>query len=289
MYQLLKFGRARLKDKYIGLQYRKFWMGAFGVCSLLLAPAAASASTLISQSYFTNSSVPTGAIVSLQKNSTDHVDGANTENAKYLLGVVIDSNNSELSISSDKANQVHVATSGNEPVLVSDINGKIAVGDPITASPVKGVGMKATGNVKVVGVAQDSFPNSSASKQTYKDQHGQQQSLQLGQISVLINVAYYYKQPDKTIIPPALQNVADALAGKKVNTLPIIISIGIFFVTLIVVVSIIYSMIHGSIISVGRNPLSQAAVYRNVIHLSALIVLILGVAVGAIYMILAKF
>jgi hypothetical protein len=217
------------------------------------------------------------------------VENATTDNTNYLLGVIVDSDNSEISITSDKSNQVHVATNGVEPVLVSDINGSIAVGDPITASPVKGVGMKATGNVKIVGVAQQAFPNSTATKQSYKDQKGSQQTLQLGQVPVQVNVAYYFKQPDKTIIPSALQNVADALAGKKVNTLPILISIGIFFMTLFIVVIIIYSMIHGSIISVGRNPLSQAAVYRNVIHLSALIVLILGVAVGSIYMILAKF
>jgi len=105
----------------------------------------------------------------------------------------------------------------------------------------------------------------------------------------LVNVSYYYRQPDKTLIPPALQNIADSLAGKKVNALPILISIGIFLVTLLVVVSIIYSLIHSSIISVGRNPMSQAAVYRNVIQLSALVIVILGVAVGAIYMVLTKF
>jgi hypothetical protein len=102
-------------------------------------------------------------------------------------------------------------------------------------------------------------------------------------------VAYFYKQPDKTIIPQALQNVANALAGKKVNALPILISVGIFFIMLIIVVSIIYSLIHSSIISVGRNPMSQAAVYRNVIQLSGLVIVIIGVSVGAIYMVLTRF
>jgi hypothetical protein len=110
----------------------------------------------------------------------------------------------------------------------------------------------------------------------------------IGQVPVLINVAYYYKQPDKTIIPSVLQSLANALAGKKVNPLPILISLGIFIVTMIIVVSIVYSMIHSSIISVGRNPLSQAAVYRNVIQLSGLVILLLGVAVGSIYMILTR-
>jgi hypothetical protein len=172
--------------------------------------------------------------------------------------------------------------------LVSDINGKITAGDPITASPIASVGMKATGNVKVIGTAQDTFPNSTAKQQTYTDQKNQKHSATLGEIPVLISVAYYYKQPDKTLIPPAIQNLANAFAGKNVNSLPILISIGIFVLTLTIVASIIYAMIRSSIISVGRNPMAQSAVLRNVIQLSALVTGVLGVAVISIYLVLTK-
>jgi hypothetical protein len=256
---------------------------------LLLVPAIAAADTLISQGYLTDSSLPVGSIVSLQQNSSEIVNAATTNTSNNILGVVIGSDGSQVSVSSGQTNQVQVATNGVEQVLISDINGNISQGDAITASPIGGVGMKATGNSKVVGIAQGSFPNSTASQQTYTDQSGQKHSVKLGQVSVLVNVAYYYKQPDKTLIPPALQNVANALAGKTVNSLPILISIGIFIVTLVVVVSIIYALIHSSIISVGRNPMSQSAVYRNVIQISALVVAILAVAVLAIYMVLTKF
>jgi len=252
-------------------------------------PALAGATTLISQSFIAKGNPTVGLMVSLQRGSSDHVEPTTTDNVKNILGVVVDSDTSQLSISSDKGNQVHVATSGVVQVLVSDINGNIATGDQITASPISGIGMKATGSVQVLGVAQDAFPNATAAKQAYKDQKGQQQSVQLGEVPVLVNVAYYYKQPEKTLIPTAIQNVANALAGKKVNALPILVSIGIFIVTMLIVVSIIYSMIHSSIISVGRNPMSQAAIYRNVLQLSALVVVILGVAVGSIYMVLTKF
>jgi hypothetical protein len=262
------------------------WLLAFAI--LLAVPAAAHADTLISQSYLSSDSLVPGTIVGLKKNSSDTVEPASSTTSAYILGVIIDNSGSQLSISSNKSNQVHVATNGVEPILVSDINGTIGVGDPITSSPIKGVGMKATDNVKIVGVAQEAFPNGSASKQTYKDQKGQQQTVKLGQISTLVNVAYFYKQPDKTIIPSAIQNIANALAGKKVNALPILISIGIFVMAMIVVVSIVFSLIRNSIISVGRNPMAQSAVYRNVIQLSLLIILILGVAVGSIFMILAK-
>ncbi len=267
----------------------RFWTSSLVAAAILLFTAVAGASSLLSQSFVADGSLPLGSIVSLKKGTTDHVTAAYTDNSKYIFGVVVDSESSQLSVTNGQSNQVHVATSGIEQVLVSDINGNIEVGDPITASPIKAVGMKATSNAKIVGIAQDNFPNGNVTNESYKDGKGQKQTVKLGQMSVLVNVSYYYKQPDKTIIPSAIQNLANALAGRKVNALPVIISIGIFFVSLIVVVSIVYSMIHSSIISVGRNPMSQAAVYRNVVQLSILVLIILGVAVGSIYMVLTRF
>jgi len=285
----MAIGRAKMAG-YFNLKSRRLRVVLLLVLgSFVLVPAAAFATTLISQGYLSNGNLPTGSIVSLEHNSSTVVDAATTATASNILGVVIDSGGSQVSISSGQSNQVQVTTNGIEPVLVSDINGTISQGDSITASPIAGVGMKATGNTKVVGIAQDTFPNNTSDQQTYNDQSGQKHNVKLGQVSVLVNVAYYYKQPDKTLIPTALQNVANALAGKTVNSLPIIISVVIFIVTLIVVASMIYALIHSSIISVGRNPMSQAAVYRNVIQISGLVIIILAVAVGAIYMVLTKF
>jgi hypothetical protein len=110
----------------------------------------------------------------------------------------------------------------------------------------------------------------------------------VAQIPLLVNVSYFYKQPDKTIIPAGIQNIANGIAGRKVDSLPILVSAGIFVIMLIVVVSIIYTMIRSSIISIGRNPMSQSAVYRDLIQLSALVLGILTVGVVAIYMVLTK-
>lgn len=256
------------------------------VCVL---PATSHSLSPISQDYSTPNPLPLGSIVSLEKDSSDRVDASTTSNVDYIIGVVISGDTSPLSLTSAGNNHVQVATTGVVPILVSNINGDVTVGDQITASPIAGVGMKATGNVKVVGIAQSDLASSSnTEKQSYTDKAGKKHEILLGEIQVLVNVAYYFKQPDRTIIPTAIQNVANALAGKTVNTLPIIISMVIFFVTLLVVVTLIYTMIHGSIISVGRNPMSQAAVYRNMIQLSGLVIIILGVAVVAIYLILTK-
>jgi len=266
----------------------RLWLASMALVIFAL-PLVANATTSISQGYSTTDKLAIGSIVSLQNDTSDHVVAANTSNVNSLLGVVINSDNSIITVSNGQDDQVQVATSGMIPVLVSDINGAIVQGDQITSSPVTGVGMKATGSTKVIGIAQGAPTNSYDSKQTYKDSNGKEQPIILGQVNVLINVSYYYKQPDKTIVPQAIQNLANALAGKTVSTLPIIISAGIFITTLIVVVSIVYSMIRNSIISVGRNPMSQSAVYRDVIQLSALVLGILAVAVVAIYVILTRF
>jgi hypothetical protein len=227
-------------------------------------------------------------LVSLQKDSSDYVNPATPQNVNNLIGVVVSASSSPLSLYSSQANQVQVASNGVAQVLVSDINGDVFAGDQITASPISGVGMKATTNTKVVGVAQTNLAGNDTSKQSYTDKKGRKHSVEIGQVPVLISVSYYFKQPDKTLIPAAIQNIANALAGKTVNSLPILVSLGIFIITIIVVVSIIYAMIHSSIISVGRNPMSQSAIYRNLVQLSVLVIGILGAAMVAIYVILVR-
>lgn len=280
-----QIGTVKLPASLQSLRDVRIWLVAAVLISFAL-PLTAKALTSISQGYSASEKVSLGSIVSLKKNSSDQVDAATISNVDNLLGVTISDSSSLLSVTNGNSNQIQVATGGTVQVLVSDINGSIERGDHITASPIAGVGMKATGNVRVIGVAQGDFTN--GTKQSYKDKDGREKSVKLGQVPVLVNVAYYFKEPDKTIVPASLQSLANALAGKNVSTLPIIISAGIFLVTLIVVSSIIYSMIRSSIISVGRNPMSQSAIYRDLIQLSALVLGILAVALIAIYLVLTR-
>lgn len=275
---------SRHLTEYSGKKYFLLTVLLFG----LAIPATAHAVTTISQGFSTaDSKVRLGSIVSLIDNSSDEVVTSSSKNVNAILGVVIDSSNTLLALSSGQSNQIQVATGGVVDTLVSSINGTVSAGDEITASPINGVGMKATNNTRVVGVAQQALNTTDGTQQDYTDSTGKHTTI-VGEIPVLVNVSYYYKQPDKTLIPSTIQNLANALAGKNVQPLPILVSVGIFIITLIVVVSIIYSMIHSSIISVGRNPMSQSAIYRDIIQLSVLVLGILAVAIVAIYMILTR-
>jgi hypothetical protein len=254
----------------------------------LALPLTAHALTTISQSYATESKLPLGSLVSLEKNTSDRVVASNIANVDSLFGVVINSDSSLLSLSGNQDTQAQVATSGTLQVLVSTINGTISKGDHITASPISGVGMKATGNVRIIGIAQGELTETNGTKQTYKDKDGVEHTVMLGQVPIIVNVAYFFKEPEKTLIPSAIQNVANSLAGKPVKTLPIIVSAAIFIIMLIVVSSITYSMIRSSIISVGRNPLSQSAIYRDLIQLSGIVLVILAVGLISIYLVLTR-
>ncbi|MDB5183946.1 MAG: rane protein of unknown function [Candidatus Saccharibacteria bacterium] len=260
-------------------------LGLFGIIVLCTA-LPAYAITPISQSYLAADTIPIGSLVSLKDNTSDQIVPSTVEDAGNLFGVTINDGSSLLSISTSKGKQIQVATSGTVPVIVSDYNGTINQGDSITASPIAGVGMKATDNVRIIGLAQTDLR--SGQKQTVKLKDGTQREVLLAQIPLLVNVSYFFKQPDKSIIPETVQKVIDGIAGKKVDTLPIIISGGIFIIMLIVVMSIIYTMIRSSIISIGRNPLSQSSVYRNLLQLSVLVLIILSAGIAAIYFILTK-
>ena len=258
---------------------------AVGVVVFLLA-ATAYASTIISRTYKTDEEPPIGSIVSLAEDTDDEVKLSTAENADNMVGVVANENHSMISLSGMQEDEVPIATDGTFDVLVSDINGEVNRGDHIAASPIAGIGMQATSNTRVVGIAQRDLTIDNGEVDTYTDAEGQEHEVLLGEVPAMINVAHYFVEPEQTIIPAAIQEISNAIAGRHVEPLPIIISSIIFIVTLIAVASIIFSMIRSSIISVGRNPMSQPAVYRNVIQLTALVLGILSVATVSIYLIL---
>lgn len=270
------------------LQHVRVKLALLGALITLLLPAVAHAITPLSQGYTSSDTLAFGSIVSLENSASDIVHAATAQTAGNMLGIVINDRTTLLSLDTGKSSQVQVATSGVVQVLVSNINGDVRAGDEITASPIAGVGMKATANTKVIGISQGDLKGNNANKETYTDKAGKKHDVMIGQVPLQVNVAYYYKQPDKTIIPSTVQNIANAMAGKTVSTLPIVISAAIFIVMMIVVASIVYSMVRSSIISVGRNPMSQSAIYRDMVQMSALVVGILVVGIVSIYMILTR-
>ncbi|HWZ65227.1 MAG TPA: hypothetical protein VNX65_00335 [Patescibacteria group bacterium] len=247
--------------------------------------ATAQGAAAISQGFKTNeTNLATGALVSFESGSQAVVQLANNARANQLLGVVGDKPLVEI-----KGNdqEIKVIVSGSAPVLVSDINGVIKSGDRIATSPIDGVGMKATTSSQVIGTAETDFSNISTVEKTIADRSGKQQKIHTGLLSASINVTYYSPDEKKTFIPVFLQQLTSSIAGgRTVSPVRILIATTALLMGFMSIGVLLYSSVRSSIISIGRNPLSERAVNKSLIEVGITSIGILLAMLIAIYLVL---
>jgi hypothetical protein len=261
-----------------------------GVVSLTLLPLSAGASaadtTAISQGFVVKGEVTTGALVSFADTAERNtVQAANSETVEKLVGVIGQKPLVELS---DGTKQTQVVTNGAVLALVSDINGDIKSGDKITASPVSGIGMKAVESVQVVGTAQQDFSDAQqVSEQRAVNSEGVSQTIRVGLLPIQVNVAYYQAPEDELAFLPAfLQRFANAVAGRSVGPIRVLISLVLLLAGFGGVAVLLSSSVGSSIISIGRNPLSAQAVHRSLFEVGAIALGVLLVMLIAVYLVL---
>jgi hypothetical protein len=255
---------------------------AFGVSTLLPGIVAASS---LSVGYTTTQQLPSGSLVSPDSQKTGAVVAANSIANNNLLGVAVGS--STVTVTQDNST-VQVSTDGITYVLVSSINGSIKNGDRVTASPLDGIGMKATDSGKVVGVAQGDLTSSSLNAQTKSvtDVHGAKKDIIIGMVPLTINVAYFQPPESRTVVPKLFRDLSSSISGKQVSMNRLWGSLGIMLITLIIVVVLLYGAVRSSIGAIGRNPLAKSAIQRSMSKVIGLALVILGVCSGVIYLIL---
>lgn len=266
------------KSKYLGL----------GVGILLLLVAVSSLSvegaSSIAQGFQTSDkSVVPGALVSLKGNTPNTVELSTVSNLEQLIGVAGSSSLIELS---NGAASVQVVTSGVTSTLVSDINGDIKNGDKITASPIEGVGMKATTSTLVVGTAQANLSSAKTETRTITDKSGHEATVSIGAIAVQVDKVFYEPSGQNTFLPSSFQNFANSLAGHQVSAVRIVIATLLVLLLFAAVIILLYSAVRSSIISIGRNPLSENAVRKSLLEVGLTIVGVLAFTVITIYLIL---
>ena len=267
----------RVRRAFIPVQ-----LGLLGLC-LLLPTAVVAAS--ISVGYLTTQALPSGAIVAPDSQNNGAVVPADSDSNSNILGVVVV--DSTLAVSQANT-QVQVTTEGVAKVLVSNINGSVNKGDRIIASPLAGIGMKATETGKVLGVAQDSLSAKSTGVQyqTVTDKLGKQKQVMVGLVPLTINITTYQPDTGQTALPGFIKDVSGAISGKSVSPTRIWSSLIILLVTLLVVVVLLYGAVRSSIGAIGRNPLAKSAIQRSMTRVILLAVFILSVSSSAIYVIL---
>jgi hypothetical protein len=243
---------------------------------------ASAASSNLSHSYQSSEAIPNGSIVSLDPQHTGYVQLANVQNGARLLGVALASKDSLLAVNSGSA-PVQVALSGSVNTLVSTLNGDVKVGDQISVSPFGGVGMKTTAGAHVVGIAQTGFSHTSpdATTESVKDKSGTSRNIQVGyvRLSIAIGTASNGATGGGQNLN-FLQKLIKSLTGHTISTVRILLSMVVTVISLVSLVTLIYASVYGSIISIGRNPLAQHAVFRTLT--SVMIMAVLTVAIASV-------
>lgn len=254
--------------------------------SVLLTPAIASAqsSSAIAQGFTVDNGkgdIVAGALVSV-KTGTQSVELATADTTDQLVGVV---DQSPLLVLSGGSQEAQVVLGGTANVLVSDINGPIKAGDHITTSPIVGVGMKATSDTRIVGVAQSDLDASKAQTQTINDSNGSQHTVHIGRVATQISLANY-QAPGSNFLPPFLQDIANNVAGRQVSVVRVLISTVVVLISFVGMAIFIFSAARSAMISIGRNPLASASIRRSLYQVGAITVGTWGATLLACYLIL---
>lgn len=254
---------------------------------MIASPLGAQGVSSIAQGFqASGANIVEGALVSLKPDMPNTVELANPERIEKLVGIVGDNPLIELS---DGASALQVVTSGVTLALVSDINGDIQTGDRITASPIEGVGMKATQSGVVVGTAQASLSSVGVSTRTMADKNGTQQEVRIGLIPLQVDTVFFAGEQTgnrSSIIPGAIQDLVNNIAGRQVSAVRILVAAILLALLFISVVVLLYSAVRSSIISIGRNPLSENAVHKSLFQVGLTVVGLLAFTVILIYLIL---
>jgi hypothetical protein len=247
----------------------------------------AASSGAISQDYQSNTSgITAGELLSLSSASSSTVEPANsTTNVSSLIGVAADKPLLELSGKGKRS--VQVVVGGTSSALVSDINGPVKVGDKITASPISGVGMKAISSAEVVGIAQADLASVQTVTRSVAGKDGKQVNIKIGQLPIAVVVEYYSisaaSGTASSFVPPFLQSIANQLTGKQVSPLRVLFGAVLLIMGFAAVTFMLYVAIRSGIISIGRNPLAEAALRKGLVDVIIAALGVLTVTAVVVY------
>lgn len=260
--------------------------GIAGILFLLSLSPVGAVSANLSRSYTAAGSLPNGSLVSLSQQTSDQVELADLDNGSRLIGVILPNKDSLLAVDPG-AGKAQVATSGTADALVSTLGGPIKVGDEIGVSPFSGIGMKANPGTRIIGLAQSEFQrgSSGSTEQEVTDKSGKKSRISVGFVRVSIAIA-----TDGSISKDAhqngLQRFVQGLTGHNVSTTRVLISLTIAIIALLILVTLTYAAIYGSIVSIGRNPLAKYAVFRTLTSVLGIALLTAAFAGASIYFLL---
>jgi hypothetical protein len=223
--------------------------------SILAVPLSAKADNVIA-GYTSKQTIQPGLIVALDDPKAKTVKAATANNLNAIYGVSVDPSDAPITLVGDNT-QVFVATTGTYQVLVSVENGAIKTGDYISMSSIDGIGAKANVSQPVIlGRAASGF-NGTSNVVTSHDNKA------IGRIYVNIGVAKNPISNTDPTLPSFLRKVANGLANKSVPVIRVYTALMIFIISILAALTILWSGVKSSLISLGRNPLSKKAIFSG--------------------------
>jgi len=224
----------------------------------------AATSANISHPYKSTVSLQPGTLVSLDSQRSGYILPANTGNGVRLIGVVVSSQDSLVAVDANSG-MAQVAIRGTANTLVSNVGGDIKAGDRISVSPFSGVGMKATGGYMAIGTAQTSFNAHSPGviSQDVTDKSGHHQSITVGYIRLNIAISSTNGGPAKEL--SGFQKIGHNLTGRTISTFRIVTSLIVTLLTIVIVITLLYASVFGSVSSISRNPMAKRAVLGSLV------------------------
>jgi hypothetical protein len=213
------------------------------------------------------------------------VELSTVDNLDRMLGIA--GENALIELSNDEGT-VQVITTGEAFALVSDINGDVEIGDKITASPIAGVGMKALTSTLVVGTAQANLSSVETETRTVRDKEGNSRTVRIGALPVQVDKGFYNvaQGGQSSFVPQALQDFANSIAGRSVSPIRVMIAGLLILFMFITVAALLYSSVRSSIISIGRNPLSERAIHKSLLRVGVTVCGVMVLTLLIIYLIL---
>lgn len=242
---------------------------AVAIVTATLLLSSVTAAAYIATEYRTDEDMTVGSLVALG------ADGG-------IVPASVDSSNYMGVVTAQGEDAVEVATSGVVPVLVSDRQGEVKVGDRIGLSDIAGVAAKWLGGNSSVGIAKTDPKNWHEIDVASED--GTSQKIRVASVGTQLIKDEGSSQSGNPFMG-ALQRTADGLAGKPVATWRVIAALLIGLGGVVLSFTLLFASSRQSFFSLGRNPLASGAIMGGLWRVAVVSVIIIGASLATAYLI----
>lgn len=221
-----------------------------------------SAAAPLIQTYSSNKPLLAGTVVFIDA-KTGYVEAASTEDNRKILGVVVGVDDPQPGLN-NALNKVLVARSGKISILVSDVNGTIQSGDKISTSQIPGVSMKAAKGETAIGIAKEAYDGSKG-QNSYEvtNSSGVTKTANSAAIHAEIQLQNLNGGSGASGSASVSDRADTPNDGNFISSTGVIISIVIVLILIVIMVIIVYTNVRSSFISIGRNPLEQKGIPKE--------------------------